>query len=89
MLFESERERAGALLQSGRRQKNNFLVAVFVTPWTVACQAPLSMEFSRPAHWSGLPFPSPEELPNPGIEHGSSALQEDSLPFQLQGSLWA
>ena len=46
MLFETERERAEVLLQSDRRQKNNFLVEVFVTPWTVARQAPLSMEFS-------------------------------------------
>ena len=40
------------------------------TPWTVACQAPLSMGFSRQEHWSGLPFPSPGDLPNPGIEPG-------------------
>ena len=38
----------------------------FATPWTVACQAPLSMRFSRQEYWSGLPFPSPEDLPNPG-----------------------
>ena len=59
------------------------------TPGTIARQASLSMEFSRHEYWSGLPFPSPEELLNPGIEHCSSALQADSLPFQLQGSLWA
>ena len=53
-----------------------------VTPWTVGCQAPLSMEFSRQQHWSGLPFPSPEDLPNLGIEPGSSALQADSLPSE-------
>ena len=47
------------------------------TPWTVACQAPLSMGFSRQEHWSGLPFPSPGDLPNPGIEPGSPALQAD------------
>ena len=41
-----------------------------VTPWTVACQAPLSMGFSTQEHWSWLPFPSPEDLPNPGIEPG-------------------
>ena len=45
-----------------------------VTPWTVACQAPLSMEFSRPEYWSGLPFPSLEDLPNPGIEPKSPTL---------------
>ena len=43
-------------------------VQLFVTPWTVARQAPLSMEFSRQEHWSGLPFPPPRDLPNPGIE---------------------
>ena len=55
-----------------------------VTPWTVACQAPLSMGFSMQEHWSGLPFPSPGDLPNPGIELGSPALQDDSLPTELQ-----
>ena len=48
-------------------------------PWTVACQAPRSMGFSRQEYWSGLPFPSPGDLPNPGIEPGSPALQADSL----------
>ena len=43
-------------------------VRLFVTPWTVVYQAPLSMEFSRQEYWSGLPFPSPGDLPNPGIE---------------------
>ena len=56
-----------------------------VTPWTVACQAPLSMGFFRPGYWSGLPFPSPGNLPNPGIEPGSPALQADSLPTELWG----
>ena len=49
-------------------------------PWTVAHQAPLSMEFSRQEYWSGLPFPSPGDLSNPGIKAGSPALQADSLP---------
>ena len=57
-------------------------VRLFVTPWTVAHQAPLSMEFSRHEYWSGLPFPSPEDLPNPGIKPRSPALQADSL-YQL------
>ena len=43
-------------------------VQLIVTPWTVACRAPLSMGFSRQEHWSGLPFPSPGDLSNPGIE---------------------
>ena len=49
-------------------------VRTFVTPWTVACQAPLSVGFSRQEYWSGLPFPSPGDLPNPGMESGSPAL---------------
>ena len=53
-----------------------------VTPWTVARQTPLSMEFSRQEYWSELPFPSPGDLPDPGIELGSPALQADSLPSE-------
>ena len=55
-------------------------VRLFVTPWTVAYQAPPYMEFSRQEYWSGLPFPSPRELPNPGIKPRSPALQADALP---------
>ena len=47
---------------------------LFVTPWTVARQAPLSMEFPRPEYWSGLPFPSPGDLPDPETEPPSPAL---------------
>ena len=47
-----------------------------------ACQAPLSMEFSKQEYWSRLPFPSPGDIPDPGIEHMSVALQADSLPFE-------
>ena len=46
----------------------------FAIPWTVACQAPLSMEFPRQEYWSGLPFPSPGDLPRPGTEPRSPAL---------------
>ena len=56
-------------------------VRLFVTPWTVDYQAPQSMEFSRQEYWSGLPFPSPGDLPNPGIEP-RSALQADTLPSE-------
>ena len=49
-----------------------------MTPWTEAHQAPLSMEFSRKEYWSGLSFPSPRDLPDPGIEYGSPVLQTDS-----------
>ena len=57
-------------------------VRLFATAWTVAHQAPLSMEFSRQEYWSGLPFPSPGDLLDPGIEPGSLALQADSLPSE-------
>ena len=50
-----------------------------MTPWTVPHQAPLSIEFSRQEHWGGLPFPSPGNLSDPGIEPESPALQVDSL----------
>ena len=56
-----------------------------LTPWTVACQTPLSTGFSRQGYWSGLPFPSPGDLPDPGIEPGSPALQTDSSLTELQG----
>ena len=58
---------------------------LFATPLMVACQASLFMEFSRPEHWSGKPFPSPEALPNPGIEPRSPTLQAESLPSELPG----
>ena len=54
------------------------------TPWTVAHQAPLSMGFSRQESWSGLPFPSPGDFPDPRIEPRSPAPQADSLPTKLQ-----
>ena len=54
-----------------------------VIPWTVACQAPLSMGFSRQEYWRELPFPSPGDLPYPGIEPGSPGLQADDFPAEL------
>ena len=57
-------------------------VRLFATPWTVAHQAPLSMEFFRQEYWSGLPFPSLRDLPDPGIEPGSPALWADALPSE-------
>ena len=57
----------------------------FVTLWIMAHEAPLSMEFSREESWSGLPFPSPGDLPDPGNKPGSPALQADSLSAKLQG----
>ena len=56
-----------------------------LTPWTVAYQAPPSMGFSRQEYWSGLPFPSPEVLPDPGIKPRSPALQADALPSEPPG----
>ena len=56
-------------------------------PWTVAWQAPLSMGFPRQEYWTGLPFPSPGDLPNPGIEARSVTSQADSLPSEPQGNM--
>ena len=61
-------------------------VQLFVTPWTVAHQAPLAMEFSRQEYWSGQPFPSPGDLTNPGIEPGCPALEADSLLSEPSGN---
>ena len=60
-------------------------VWLFATPWTVSYQAPPSVEFSRQEYWSGLPFPSPGDLPDPGIEPGSPTLQADALPSEPPG----
>ena len=57
-----------------------------MTPWTVAHQAPPSMEFSRQEYWSGLPFPSPGDCPNLGIEPGSPTLQADALLSEPPGN---
>ena len=58
---------------------------LFATPWIAANQAPPSMGFSRQEYWSGLPFPFPGDLPNPGIKPGSPALQTDALPSEPPG----
>ena len=60
-------------------------VQFFLTPWTVAHQASLFMEFSRQEYWSGFPFPPPGDLPKPGIEPRSPALQVDSLLSEPPG----
>ena len=60
-------------------------VRLFVTPWTVAYQALPSMGFSRQEYWSGLPFPSPGDLPNPGIEPRSHTFQGDALISEPPG----
>ena len=60
-------------------------VQLFTTPWTEAHQAPPSMGVSRQEYWSSLPFPSPRDLPNPGIEPQSPTLQADALPSEPPG----
>ena len=65
--------------------KSRSRVQPFVTPWTVAHQAPPSMGFSRQEYWSEVPFPSPGDLPDPGIEPRSSALQADVLTSEPPG----
>ena len=62
-------------------------VRLFTTPWTVAHQASPSMGFSRQEYWSGLPFPSLGDLPDPRIKPGSPALQADTLPSEPPGKL--
>ena len=61
-------------------------VQLFVTLWIVACQAPLSMGFAQQEYWTGLPFPPPGDLLEPGIELVSPVLQVDSIPLSHQGS---
>ena len=61
-------------------------IQLFVTLWTVAHQASLSLGFSRQEYWGGFPFPSPGDLPDPGIKPGSPTLQADSLLSEPQGS---
>ena len=56
-----------------------------MTPWTIAHHAPLSVGFSSQEYWSGLPFPSPGDLPNPGIKPGSPTLQANALPSEPPG----
>ena len=74
---------------SKRKRKKMKLLSydqLFVTLWTVAYQVPSSMGFSRQEYWSGLPFPSPGDPPDPGIEPWSLTLQADTLPSEPPGS---
>ena len=72
-------------MESERRKvKSLSRVRLFATA-SVAYQAPLSMEFSRQEYWSGLPFPSPGDLPDPGVEPRSPTLQADALPSEPPG----
>ena len=63
-------------------------VQLCVTPWIIACKPPLPMAFSRQEYWSGLPCPPPRDLPDPGTEPGSPALQADYLPCEPPGKLF-
>ena len=79
----------GFLAASGKRKVKVKLlsrVRLTATPWTVAHQAPPSMEFSRQEYWSGLPFPYPGDLPDPGIEPWSPALQVDASLSEPPGN---
>ena len=68
-----------------KKVKSLSRVRLFATPWTVADQAPPSMGFSWQQYWSGLPFPSPGDLPDPGIKPGSPAFQADALTAEPRG----
>ena len=78
----------GSLWSMKVKEKSLSRVQLFVTPWTVAYQTPLSMGFSRQECWSGLPFPSPGDLPNPGINPRSPALQADALLSEPPGKFY-
>ena len=64
-------------------------VQLFATPWTITYEASPSMGFSRQEYWSGLPFPSPGDLPNPGIEPGSPTLEADTLTSEPPGKIYS
>ena len=82
------------LLRGKVKVKSLSCVQLFATPWTAAYKAPPSMGFSRQEYWSGVSFPSPGDLPNPGIEPQSPALEADALTSEppgkpyLRGGLW-
>ena len=69
------------------KEKSLSHIQLLATPWTVAYQASPTMGFSRQEYWNGLPFPSPGDLPNPGIKPGSPALQADTLPSEQPGKV--
>ena len=71
-----------------KKVKSHSRVRFFATPWTVAHQAPPSLGFSRQEYWSGLPFPSPRDLPDPAIKPRSPELQADALPPEPPGKLY-
>ena len=76
---------SGTFLKVWCKCVSHSVVSDSATPWTIAYQASLSMEFSRQEYWSGLPCPLQGDLPNPGIKPRSLALQADSLPSEPPG----
>ena len=80
--WEEKRSSTSFFILSYPRKKSFSCVRLFATLWTIAHKAPPSMGFSRQEHWSGLPFPSPGNLSNPGMKPGSPALQVGSLPSE-------
>ena len=87
LMAESEEELKSLLMKVKVKVKSLSHVQLFATPWTVACQAPLSMGFSRQEYWNGLPVPSPGDLPNPGIELASLASPALNLLLQVNSLL--
>ena len=82
---EWEKISADNMTNKGLVVKSLSRIRLFATPWTVAYQAPQSMEFSRQEYWSGLPFPSPGDIPEPGIEPRSPTFQADTLTSEPPG----
>ena len=76
-----------AFINKERKKDSDKSSLTLEIPWMIACQFPMSMGFSRKEYWSGLPFPSPGELPNPVVEPRSPTLQADVLPTELHGKL--
>ena len=86
LIIQVRMARSGPFLVRMKVKVNSFSPSwLFVTLWTVAHHSASSMGFSRQEYWSGLPFPSPGDLPDSGIKPGSPALQADSLPTELSG----
>ena len=79
---KAEAETAAGKKKKKKKWKSLSRIQLFVTLWTLARQAPLSMEFSRQGNWNGLPFPFPGDLPNPGIKPRSPTLRISSLPSE-------
>ena len=86
--LENPMNSVNSILTLKVKVKSLSCVRLFATTWTVAYQAFLSMGFSRQEYWSGLLFPSPGDLPDPGIEPGSPALEADALTSEPPGNLF-